>query len=91
MGLLTEQAVVAIIFLLGSVTCILLLIRNHLVLKFIVRLIEEEWVFTRQRIDDGKGFDTFRRFDTLHQYRMTFMFWIPLRKYERPLSDFYKD
>jgi len=81
-----------IISLIGIAPCVLMLIRNNQVHRFRSKLLNEEDSFLRNRIRQGKGFDTFRRHNSLPGYcAMVFKFWKPLKKYEKPLSDFYKD
>ena len=71
---------------------ITMLIRNQLVYNFRTKLLKEEFEFTKQRILQGKGFDGYRRHDSLPSYdSMLWSLFTPFKKYYKPLSDFYKD
>jgi hypothetical protein len=80
------------LLLIGLALCILGLWRNNQVKKFVDLYLEEEDAFIIRRVKDGKGFDTFRRYNALPDYyTMVFRFWEPLNNYHRPLSEFYND
>ena len=81
-----------IVCLIGLAFCIFFLWRNAKVKEFVDQYLAEEDIFVSVRVIEGKGFDTFRRHNSLPDYyTMVFCFWIPLSKYRKPLSDFYKD
>lgn len=73
------------------ILCIIILIRNHKVYIFYNKLLEEESKYCSQRIYNGKGFDGFKRQNTLPQFKMIFEFWKPLSSYIKPLDDYYKE
>lgn len=71
---------------------IILIVRNRLLLNWLMRLINEEDVLTKQRIFQNKTYDGFRRFDSLPpHWKLWLCFWFPLKHYEKPLSEFYQD
>jgi len=88
MELITWREFVLAFLFLGIIVGFILLIRAYIVFKFTLRLINEEYEYHKQRC---KEFIPYLRSEALPQYKMVFMFWIPLKKFERPLSDFYKD
>jgi hypothetical protein len=80
------------IFILGLAFCLLGLVRNEHVKRFVDKYLEEESIFTQERINNGKGFDTLRRYNALPSYeKMVLQFWVPINKYRKQLSDFYQD
>lgn len=88
---LTWREIVLVFLFLGIIVGFICLIRAHLAYDLLVKLRKEELAFLKQREQNGKASYPLRRDDTLSEIKMTFMFWIPLKKFERPLSDFYKD
>jgi hypothetical protein len=85
---------IIVVCICGSITIfsITMLIRNQLVFKFRMKLLEEEDKFIRQRILNGKDSGELKRHRSLPSYNtMLWSFFTPLKKYHKPLSDFYKD
>ena len=71
---------------------IYMLIRNNKTYNFLMRLLHEESEYCQKRMWANKGYDGFRRHDTLPDYvRIWLTFWHPLSYWERPLSDFYTE
>ena len=79
--------IILVVLLMVLALCFWELRRNTQVLKFRLRLLDEEFVSGK-----GRRYGGFKRFDSLPSYnRMLLEFWKPLSSYEKPLSDYYND
>ena len=69
-----------------------LMIRNKLVHSFYIRLITEEYDFMVSHASYmvENNVEWLRRNSLPSYNKMLLSIWMPLRKYEKPLSDFYK-
>jgi hypothetical protein len=66
--------------------------RNLQLERFRYRLLREESDYlARTMYIDNQGGSFARYFSLPSHYKMMWMFWIPLHKWERPLSDYYSD
>lgn len=71
---------------------LLMLWRNGCVSAFLTCMLREEGEYLNRRIEAGKGYDGYRRYNSLPTYdHLLYHFWHRLSFWEKPLSDYYKE